>query len=101
MPEISLRGFDDLDKSEIKTIEDLISSRLRKLNIAYSLLVIELKQHKHEYKHLARIIHEIKIDLFFGKGKPLTAKAEDVNLYKAIGGAMDRLLKEVRHRFKK
>ncbi|MEM1535729.1 MAG: HPF/RaiA family ribosome-associated protein [Candidatus Pacearchaeota archaeon] len=101
MSDLRLIGFEDLDASELEAVKKIIAKRIEKINIKYQLLSIELKQHKHEYKHSARIIHELRADLFFSTGKAISAKAEDANLYKALDKLIDKLLVEVKHKFKK
>jgi len=100
MSNISLRGFDNIDPSEITIVQDRINKTLKKIDFSqldYDLLKINLKQHKHS----GQFLHELKADLFLSKGRALNAKSEDRNLYKAIDDIMKKLLNEIKHKFKK
>ncbi|UCD20815.1 MAG: hypothetical protein JSW08_03515 [archaeon] len=97
MPEIALIGFEGLDESELKSINEILVKRLKKLKIDYSLLRINLKQHKHA-KHF---MHELTVNLSRAKGRPILAKISDKNLYKALDKVMERLLSEVKHKIRK
>jgi ribosome-associated translation inhibitor RaiA len=97
MAEIKLRGFNDLDESEVMSIQDLVSKRLKKLKVDYNLLSIELQQHKHS----KRFIHEINASLFLGTSKAISASVSDDNLYKALDCVMEKLTSEIEHKLKK
>jgi ribosome-associated translation inhibitor RaiA len=97
MAEIKLRGFDDLDESEIASIQEIVSKRLKKLKVEYSLLSIELQQHKHS----KRFIHEINASLFLGTSKAISANFSHDNLYKALDCVMEKLTSEIEHKLKK
>lgn len=101
MPELSLEGFDTLDPSELEIVKKIVANKIKKIKINYQFLKIRLKQHVHKYEHSTRIIHELQADLFFSKNKALSSKSEDANLYKALDDVMEKILAEIKHKFKK
>ncbi len=95
---IALRGFENLDSLEMKKVEEIVSKSLKKINTQenYENLTIELKQHK----HAKEFTHEIKAILFL-KNKRISSENSDKNLYKAIKTALDKLLSELEHKFRR
>jgi len=89
---IQLVNFGKLDEIEIKKIETLLSTRIKKLR-QFTLLKLNLRMHK----HATQFIHEIEGELHVEKIKRIGAIASDKNLYKALDGVMHRLTSELEH----
>lgn len=101
MEKIRLGGFEELAESELEIVKKIIEKKIKKIRVPYQLLVIELKKHEHKFEHQARIIHEIRADLFITSKKRVSAKEEDVNLYKALDSVLKKIIAELEHKFKK
>lgn len=89
---IQLVNFGKLDEIEIKKVEALLSTRVKKLR-SFILLKLNLRIHKHS----TQFIHEIEGELHAEKIKRIGAVASDKNLYKALDDVMNKLTNELEH----
>lgn len=89
---IQLVNFGKLDESEIKKVEILLSTRVKKLR-DFKLLKLNLRMHKHS----TQFIHEIEGELHAEKIKRIGAVASNKNLYKALDEVMHKLTSELEH----
>ena len=92
---VSLVGFDGLDKAELEEVRKIMATEIRKIEerTSYDQLKIRLKTHVHGKSFR----HELDAELFLNKGKCLDAVANDKNLYKAITTITSKLISEVEH----
>ncbi len=96
---VSLVGFDKLDKIEKDSIMQVMNTYIKKIEerIDYDELKIRLKQHQRNKLFL----HEINAELFINPGSVLSAKFTHKNPYKALSQVMVKIVNEIVHQKKK
>ena len=96
---VSLVGFNKLDKSEQETVKKVMATYIKKIEerIDYNELKIRLKQHQRN----KMFIHEISADLLITPGINLNAKFTHKNPYKALAQVMIKIINEIKHQKKK
>jgi hypothetical protein len=98
---ISLRGFDNLDPSELKKVEEIVSKNIKKIasGEGYENLSIELKQHKHAmgFNHEIKAILFLKNPKISSQNQRISSQTTDKNLYKSLKVVLDKLLAEIEH----
>ena len=96
---LALIGFGSLDKIEIKKVNKIIATRIKKLNtkIDYELLRIRLKTHQRN--KIFR--HELRAELLIRPGDVVGSSTEHKNLYKALDDIMRKLITEIEHKINK
>ena len=96
---VSLVGFDKLDKIEKDTIMQVMNTYIKKIEerIDYDELKIRLKQHRRNKLFL----HEINAELFINSGNVLSAKFTHKNPYKALSQVMIKIINGIVHQKKK
>ena len=95
---IWLIGFNDIDKVELAVVKKIVGSSIKKMaeKTPYDEVRIRMKKHDKGKSFL----HEISSDIYVG-GLHLNAKSENRNIYSAISTALNNLLREIEHKFKK
>jgi len=91
---ISFSGF-KLEFSEREKVNELIERYLRKIEDRlsdYEDIKLRLKKSKHGKAFL----HEVEGDIII-KGKILTSKCTDYNLYTALSKVFEKMIREIEH----
>ena len=91
---ISFSGF-NLESSERQKVDELIERYMQKIEARlddYEDIKLRLRKSKHGKAFL----HEVEGDIVV-KGKILSSKCTDYNLYKALGKVFEKMLREIEH----
>lgn len=91
---ISFSGF-DLESSEQQKVNELIERYLRKIEDRLSDYE-DIKLRLRKSKHGKAFLHEVEGDIVV-KGKILTSRCTDYNLYTAISKVFEKMLREIEH----
>jgi hypothetical protein len=92
---VSLVGFDSLDKAELEAVRKIMAVEIRKIEerTDYNQLRIRLKTHPHGKS----FIHEFDAELFLNSGKSLDATASDKNIFRGLTTITSKLISEISH----
>ena len=96
---INYSGFNKLDKSEIKEIENIVSNNIKQIKRYTNIIALRLHlKILHEKKDAKQMpTHKIDVTLETDKGN-FFSTTENRNLYTALNDVLENLLKQLKHK---